>query len=348
MFIRRTWAMAVGCLLLGTAAAATIATIDEGPVAGRPSLAIGADGLPVIAYQTLTNRLRVARCLDIDCAASTAIDIGDPPSGMTTALHTAIAIAADGYPAIAFKDVVDNQLKLVKCTNIDCSGGSYVFRTIDPGPHDVGAYVSMAFDADGKAAFVYQDFNDQSLKLARCLNAGCGNVDLQVLDDSTATYGEYASIATDAAGELAVSQHWTNSAGDGAIKFMRCSGSPCSGTWEQLYYVSGHPVGSALSMALRADGRPVIAYQKELTTVGGGRALYVAECGDPDCHQANLRALDLQPGLDTGEDVSIAIGADGGTLIAYFDQSALKLKVAKCNAQGCFGPGDRLFADGFD
>ena len=40
--------------------AATISTIDEGPVAGQPSAAIGADGLPVMAYRTLQNKLRVA------------------------------------------------------------------------------------------------------------------------------------------------------------------------------------------------------------------------------------------------------------------------------------------------
>ncbi len=392
-------------LMSPAALAATIATIDQGPVAGRPSIAIGSDDMPVIAYHTLTNGLRIARCRDIDCNTSNAIDIGSPPTGMASGLYNSIAIAADGNPAIAFRDPIDHQLKLVKCTNIDCSGGGYEFRTIDAGPHSVGLNVTMAFDADGKAVFAYQDSTDNALMLARCGNTGCGVVDIETIDVNGGAGNYWAgvdtAIAIGSAGNITIAEHWTNSStGSAAIKLFTCTAAPCAGNWQMIDYAVGHPVGSALSMVLRADhrpvfsyhddadddllfaacsttdcsgfeiyevvdagslgagafsavavrpdGRPVIAYQKSVTVAGGGQALYVAECEDADCHDTDRFALDLQPGLNTGEDVSIAIGADGGAAIAYFDQSALKLRFAKCNPQGCRGPGDRLFADGFD
>lgn len=404
MNLQRKLAWSLALLFSPPCLAATIATIDQGPVAGHPSLAIGSDGLPVIAYHTLTNGLRVAHCRDIDCSTSNAIDIGNPPTGMTSGLHNSIAIAADGNPAIAFRDPIEQQLKLVKCTNIDCTGGGYVFRTIDAGPHSVGAHVTMAVDGDGKAVLAYQDATDHALLLARCGNTGCGVVDIDTVDHSGA--GDYwagvdTAIAIGSGGIVAIAEHWTNtSLGSAAIKLFTCSMDPCTGNWQMIDYAVGHPVGSALSMVLRADhrpvfsyhddtddslifaacstsdcsgseiyelvdasslgagaftaiavrpdGRPIIAYQKRVTVLGGGDALYVAECEDEDCHDSNRFPIDLQPGLTTGEDVAIAIGADGGAVIAYFDQSALKLKVAKCNPQSCEGPGDRVFMDGFE
>ena len=385
--------------------AATIATIDQGPVAGHPSLAIGSDGLPVIAYQTLTNRLRVARCRDIDCSTSNAIDIGDPPTGMTSGQYNSIAIAADGNPAIAFRDPVDLQLKLVKCTNIDCSGGGYEFRTIDAGPHSVGGRVSMAFDTNGKAVFAYLDATDNALRFARCANAGCGNVDIEVLDQDQSV-GDYRAgvdiaIAVDSFGFIDIAEHWTDvTIGQAAIKVFRCGAFACAGNGQSVGQIVNHPVGSALSIGLLINNLPalsyhddtddtlrfarcsdlgcagaivyqvvdqgslgagaysaiamkpgnhaVIAYQKGVTVSGGGSALYVAECADVDCNDSDRFAIDLQPGLTTGEDVAIAMGADGGVVIAYFDQSSLKLKIAKCNSMSCRGAGDLLFADGFD
>jgi hypothetical protein len=35
-------------------------------------------------------------------------------------------------------------------------------------------------------------------------------------------------------------------------------------------------------------------------------------------------------------------------VVAWFDQSALAIKLARCAAQGCDGPGDRIFQDGFE
>ena len=397
---QRSLILFVALLFAPAAPAASLFTIDQGPVAGRVSLAIGSDGLPVIAYRTLTARVRIAKCRDIDCAASMPIDIGDPPTGMTAGLYASLAIAPDGHPAIAFKDTIDNQLKLVKCASVDCTGGGFEFRTIDPGPHSVGGHVAMTFDSAGHAAFVYQDSDDQTLMLARCQNAGCGNVDIEVLDDYTHIYRSNTSIALSEAGTLAISEHWTSNYGDGGVKFILCTTAPCAGTWEHVGFMTAHPVGSEMSMALRADftpifsyhddtddtldfdacltadcsgvsthqtidggslgagsfsaiavrqdDRPVIAYQKGVTVAGGGKALYVAECLDRECATTDRFSIDLQPGLRTGEDPAIAIAADGGVMIAYFDASALKIMVAKCNPQSCRGPGDRLFDDGFD
>ncbi len=412
--------MLSGLSLALSAPAATIVTIEGYPIAG-PALAIGSDGLPVIAYSGLgpiqpaadenprraagvaglgAGILSLAKCRDIDCSES---DWGfiQGPNGFIVVGDISMAIAADGNPAIAFHDGVDHQLKLVKCTTLDCTGSPPEFRVIDPGPHDVGAHVALAFDADGNAVFAYQDSDDQALLLARCMNPGCGNVDIVVLDDSSSSYGAYASIAVGENNALAVVNRFTNSAGDGALKFFLCTASPCSITGQLIDYLIGHPVGSGLSMTLRADYRPlfsyhddtdnslrfagctmtdcsgadiirtvdtggslgagaysaiaarpdlrpVIAYQKPLTVAGGADALVVAECDDIYCNDSDRFQIDQCSGSSCFADPAIAIGADGGAAIAYFDRNALAIKFAKCDVQGCRGPDDRLFADGFD
>ena len=45
---------------------------------------------------------------------------------------------------------------------------------------------------------------------------------------------------------------------------------------------------------------------------------------------------------------AIAIGSDGGVVVSCHDVTGQSLKFAKCSPQGCDGPGDRLFGDGFD
>ena len=106
--------------------------------------------------------------------------------------------------------------------------------------------------------------------------------------------------------------------------------------------------GAYTAIALRPDGRPVIAYQKSVTVAGGADALYVVECDNSNCLSWQQIMIDLQAGGVTGMDPAITIGADGGVVIAYYEPSTSSLKFAKCNSQSCEGPGDRIFESSFE
>src|SRR5690606_16611738 len=168
--------------LLGSAIraqAAIIATIDEGPVAGQPSVKIGADGLPVVAYRTLDAKLRIAKCRDHDCSDPMRIEL---TGTYASTEHFTLAITPNGFPAIAFQDKVERRLDVVRCVTADCTGGGHAFFTIDPGPNDVGAYVDWAFGPDQRAAFAYRDFVTKALMLARCVTPACTTVGIEMLD----------------------------------------------------------------------------------------------------------------------------------------------------------------------
>lgn len=389
---------------LTCAHAATIRTIDEGPVAGQPSLAIGADGLPVVAYRTLGNKLRVARCNDRDCADVTRIEL---TGTYFTSAHFSLEITPNGYPGIAFQDNAERRLDVVRCVTVDCTGGGHVFFTIDPGPNDVGAYVDWAFGPDNRAAFAYRDFTAGTLLLARCTTPACGAVDIETLDGGgQVRSGDFAALAFAGRAEPFVSAKWENFTGVNdmvGVHAFDCSMAPCSDAQQTIYYQVDTPAGIGQDMAIgpddrpvfshvghaenillygrcvdadcsgnvnaavlddgdfaldfddstsigvRPDGRPVIAYQRQSASIPTFTALYVVECGDEHCLSFE-RVLIERSGdhLVTGIDADLAIDDDGAVVLAWFDQSALDVKLARCGAQGCEGPGDRLFADGFE
>ncbi len=379
-----------------TAPAATIATLDSGQISGSPSLAIGVDGLPVVAYATPTLKLRVAKCQQWDCASVVVTEI---PGNYFGSSSLALAIAPDGNPAIAFQDASSYQLMLVKCATADCTGGGHEFRTIDPGPGLVGWAVDFAFAPDGRAAFAYRDPN--GTWLARCSTPGCGATDIQMLTVNIADDFDKA-IALNFGGrnEPVVAAHWSLPGSSEAVVFFDCSIQPCSGSRVDIDLVVGQQRGQGVSMAIsptdnpviaykdedantlelsrcltpdcdglvlsatldqgalgigpytavavRPDNRPVVAFQKNLPVAGGAAALYVAECDSVNCASVSRIALD-NPGAggETGADPEIALDAQGAVVVAYFHPASQSIKLARCNAETCEGPGDRLFRNGF-
>jgi hypothetical protein len=82
------------------------------------SIAIGADGFPVISYRDLTNgALKVAKCLDPSCSAAT---LNTPDNTANVGEYTSIAIGADGFPVISYYDSTNSALKVTKCANSYC------------------------------------------------------------------------------------------------------------------------------------------------------------------------------------------------------------------------------------
>lgn len=391
--------LSIALLIAPAIEAATVVTIDAGPVAGHPSVAIGSDGLPLIAYESASGRLRLVKCYDPGCIDGSVVDINDPPTGTTSGRYNSVAIGPDGNPAIAFHDTVDVALKLVKCISDNCAGGGFEFRTIDPGPY-VSVDVALAFDPDGKAVFAYQDSSQQALMLARCQNVGCGNVSIEVLAPLAGGvhHGQHATIAIGENGASVVSgRRWSTQ--DTALDYIVCADSPCVVPPDSLFGGIGQPIdnpamaltadfrpvfsyhgetedslmfgwcetpvctgtrhsrvlddgsrgaGTYSAIGVRPDGRPIIAYQKGVTFIGGGLALYVVECNDSDCATWQQFPIDERSGQITGVDPAIVIGADGSAIIAYKDATANSLKFARCDPQSCQDPLDRIFTDGFE
>jgi hypothetical protein len=83
------------------------------------SIAIGADGLPVVSHWAPA--LRVTKCGDAACSAGNLSSILDSPAEASVGSFNAIVRGADGLPVVAYSDTTNGSLKVAKCGNLACN-----------------------------------------------------------------------------------------------------------------------------------------------------------------------------------------------------------------------------------
>ena len=90
--------------------------------------------------------------------------------------------------------------------------------------------------------------------------------------------------------------------------------------------------GSDVSVAMRHDGKPVLAYHNP---GAGNGSLRVKLCDTPHCATGVERTLD--PGGNVGWETDVEIRSDGRPVIAYHDIANSSIKLAVCGSVDCFG-----------
>ena len=207
----------------------TITTVDDPSnfVGTYTSLAIGADGLPVIAYRDDTaGSLKVAKCNDAACAGvdETITTVDDPVN--VVGEYTSLAIGADGFPVISYRDNTAGSLKVAKCNDAACAGGDETITTVDDPINGVGRYTSLAIGADGLPLISYHDFAAGSLKVAKCNDAACagGDESITTVDDPANNVGYYTSLAIGTDGLPVIS--YTDESAQ-TLKVAKCRNASC-------------------------------------------------------------------------------------------------------------------------
>ena len=221
-------------------ASVSIVTVDDDPavfVGEHVDLAIGTDGLPVMAYAVLPDgALRVAKCLDATCTSRTTHDLDQPFVGR----FASIAIGADGNPVISYLDFDRQALKVAKCADAACAQPATVSLLDDRG-RDVGWYNAIAIRPDGNPVISYRrcffDAVDCVLAVAECRTPDCaGPVDLLTVDhrDDEVT-GDNTDIAIGSDGAAVIS-YYNETAG--SVDFAKCSVQTCATSGDGVF-VSG-------------------------------------------------------------------------------------------------------------
>lgn len=219
---------------------ASILTVDDDPavfVGEHVDLAIGADGLPVMAYAVLpTGALRVAHCEDAACASRAIHDLDQPFVGR----FASIAIGADGNPVISYHDFDRQALKVAKCTDAACAQPAIVSLLDDRG-RDVGWYNAISIRPDGNPVISYRrcffDAVDCVLAVAECRTPDCaGRVDLLTVDhrDDEIT-GDNTDIAIGSDGAAVISYYNQT---EGGVDFAKCSVQTCAASGDGVF-ISG-------------------------------------------------------------------------------------------------------------
>ena len=324
--------VAAGCTIPdgGSALSWNIESVDT--VGYYTSIALDAGGYPHISYYDTTNEdLKYARWTGSawDGLASPAgpdsVDTAGDVGG-----YTSIALDANGYPHISYRDATSGDLKYARWT-----GSAWDGLASPAGPDsvdtagDVGFYTSIVLDAGGYPHISYYDATNGYLKYARWTGSAWDGLAGPAGPDSVDTaesVGLYTSIALDAGGYPHIS-YYDNTNSD--LKYARWTGS----AWDGLASPAGPDsvdtagvVGFDTSIALDAGGYPHISYY-DATNGDLKYARWTGSAWDGLASPAGPDSVDTAGSI--GSFTSIALDAGGYPHISYYDITNGDLKYAR-------------------
>ncbi len=225
---------------------ATITTLDSTGAAGLDtSLAIGSDGLALIVYR-VSGTLKVAHCDNLLCTSAnlSSLESGTSPS---------VGFGTDSLALISYKGGSDD-LKVAHCSNLVCS--SFVLTTLDA-TGSVGWSSSLVIGADGLGFIGYRDETNHALKTAHCSNVECTSAYVKLHTPEPGLWeGIGPSVGIGPEGMPLVA-HCDSPAY--AVKVTKCNYAHCGDATTTTIYLRDGESFSGTSMAIGADGLPLIA-----------------------------------------------------------------------------------------
>jgi hypothetical protein len=204
----------------GFNAPVTIAT--TGFIGFGSNIVIGADTNPIISSSDNLNSIfYTVKCTTPSCSSFNAPVNFDP--GFFSDSPASIAIGADDNPIISTYDYNLGNLRVIKCTNQDCSSlnAPVLIDTIGL----VGEDPSIAIGADSNPVVSYHDNTNKNLKLVRCNTQSCSRFNAPITLDSIGEVGRYSNIAIGADGNPIISYYDSINSD---LKVYSCGDLTCS------------------------------------------------------------------------------------------------------------------------
>ncbi len=289
-------------------------TLVEADTGWDPAMAIGSDGLPIIAHSpAVAADLRMTHCSDLACTASTHTTFSTV--GINDSGNPSITIGTDGFAIVAHRASTGG-FAVTHCQNVLCSVAS---ETMFGGATNVGLEPSIAIGTDGLAIISHQDGTNKDLQVTHCNDIACTTATTTAIDTAT-DVGFESSIAIGTDG-LPIIAH-REGALNGDLRITHCSNIACTAATSTTVFASADSVGRQASITIGIDGLAVIAHYDE-----SNANLNVTYCSNIVCSAATTTAIS-SPESD-GNTPSIAIGRDGQVIIAHHAFSAVGLRVTK-------------------
>jgi hypothetical protein len=316
---------------------------EGGPVGAYSSLALDANGYPVVSYwDSSANDLRILHCNDPNCSGQDeSITVPDTNGGT----HTSLALDASGFPVVAYNSASVGGLAILHCNDPNCEGGDESIALGAPGGRQ---WMSIELDASGYP--VVSASSGFALQVLRCNDADCagGDESLVNVDASPGNVGQYSSLELDASGFPVISYYYHNGTlAGGELRVLHCNDLYCSGGDESIAAPDPWPYnhGGYASLALDASGFPVVSYR-------GSSGLAVLHCNDANCMGGDESITNPHPMTTVkggpGHSTSIELDALGFPVVSYVDVGVteFKLTVLHCNDVDCAGGDDSIAVAG--
>jgi len=300
--------------------------VTDEDMSGQTTMAIGIDGYPIIAYKQQTeNFLKTAKCIDKYCKEEPIINIIDE-STTDVGGFASIGIGVDGYPVMSYYDNTNLDLKVAKCTDINCSNPP-IITTVDS-VGNMGWYTSLAIGADGYPIIAYWALTGSDLKVAKCINQECTGASILTVVDTTGDTGLFPSIVI-GDDNLPIISYFN--ATDKDLYTAKCTAADCTGAVKISKQDSVGNVGLNTSIDIGNDSLPVIAYEDNINN-----DVKVLKCADIDCGTVASTTTVFSNG-NSGNFISMKVDPDGYPVIAFYSQdgTGARLNVTKCLDAGC-------------
>ena len=246
--------------------------------------------------------------------------------------YTSITVGADGLPVVSYSDALANNLKFLKCGNVECSSGN-ILTTVDEG--SLGRYTSVTMQG-GLPFIAYYDAGNTNLKTVQCGDSACaaGNTFKNV--DTQGTVGYYLDVeAKNSSDGFPVISYYDETNKD--VKVLKCADASCNpGTsgFTVTTVDAEDNVGQFSAIALDASDVPVIAYY-DFTN----RDLKILKCGDISCdpESPGFTVTTVDSDANVGQYASIVVPPDSRPIVSYHykDEENESLKVLKCGNAAC-------------
>ncbi len=242
---------------------------------------------------------------------------------------TAMVPGTDGFPRIAYFDNSPSPgtVNYIRCHDATCS--TKTTKLIDIATYYEDHSVDITLGSDGFARIIYEDYNDSSLKMARCTDADCTSPVITVVDNVNSTPGGYGmAIAMGPDDKPRITAADT---GSGMLRFYRCTDADCTSPVVNDIEDNSYNYGN-IGFAIGADGFARIAYQN-----GNDNTLHLARCTDADCTSPVITPVGSSNYPYYGLDIKFA--SDGFLRMAYFDEgNSGYLTFAQCSNADCTSP----------
>jgi Collagen triple helix repeat (20 copies) len=207
--------------LSGSTQVTAIGSALLGPGIVDTSVAIGVDGLGVMAFGG--GGITALRCSTVDCTTQTnaVICVGCQNSTNPPFDSVSVAIGADGYPLIGYRTGGARQAaELIHCPQVNCNGATAATVEFADGVN-LGGYSWVTAGVNGHALMTYRDATNSLLRAAYCVDFACSTFHLTTVDT---TNTEFSSVLTGVDGlPFVVAQ----SSATGQTKAFHCSNVFC-------------------------------------------------------------------------------------------------------------------------
>jgi hypothetical protein len=283
---------------------------------GRTEVAIGGDGLPLVAYVNgaigLANgRLRVAHCEDLACGTTTISELGDAYGA------AALRIGGDGLGTVAWSVRTIEFLGLSTGVEVrHCDNAACTSASVAPGVHMPTTDPSVAIGAGGLPAFTFSNTGTSlppGTNLRRCQDVACSASASTFLPD---WFGP-ASLAIDGVDRprLAASAGVFLS----ELRVLECGDASCT----SYQHACLATFGLKPSLALDAAGAPLAAFEQG-ETVGVTRPVAACErtltiTTDFRIHESDLVNVSVALSSPAPGPVTVAFATVDGTAEAWAD-----------------------------